>query len=181
MTNDRLRRAARVIASGGVIAYATESVFGLGCDPRNRDAVMRLLRIKGRSPAKGLILIAADVAQLRPYVDEIPPQVLATWPGPHTWLVTPGASAPRWITGVHPRIAVRVTAHPQARALCLAAGMALVSTSANRSGQAPVRTYREAARRFGKSIDYILPGRVGGRRNPTPIQDAVSGKLVRRG
>ena len=181
MSTADLQRAARILANGGIIAYATESVFGLGCNPRDPAAVRRLLKLKRRTMARGLILIAADIAQLEPFVSELPPQVLASWPGPHTWLVTARAGAPRWITGRHERIAVRVTAHPQARALCLAAGMALVSTSANRSGQVPARHYREALHRLGNQVDYILPGRVGGHRKPTPIMDAVSGKLVRAG
>lgn len=181
MISANLRRAARILANGGIIAYATESVFGLGCNPRDPVAVRRLLKIKRRPVARGLILIAADITQLQPYVGELPPQVLASWPGPYTWLVSPRAETPRWITGHHARIAVRVTAHPQARALCLAAGMALVSTSANRSGRVPVRHYREALHRLGSQVDYILPGRVGGRRKPTPIRDAISGELVRAG
>jgi L-threonylcarbamoyladenylate synthase len=174
-----ISKAARVLRQGGIVAYATEAVYGLGCDPRNRDAVIRLLRLKQRSVRKGLILIAAAPGQLDPYVAELPARARKTWPGPHTWLVKPSANAPRWITGHHDRIAVRVTAHPQAAALCRLADMAIVSTSANTSGHRPVRSYREAVRRFGGKIDYVLRGRVGDRRRPTPIADAVSGKVVR--
>lgn len=166
---------------GGIVAYPTESVYGLGCDPWDRMAVMRLLRIKRRTPAKGLILIAADVEQLRPWVQEIPAQVRATWPGAHTWLVRPRPGTPYWITGRHARIAVRVSAHPVVRSLCLAAGMALVSTSANRRGQVPARNRREVMRRFGADVDYVLGGQVGGRRQPTPITDADSGRRIRAG
>jgi L-threonylcarbamoyladenylate synthase len=176
-----LQRAARVLKQGGIVAYATEYCFGLGCDPRNPAAVRRLLRLKRRSPGKGLILIAADIQQLSPYVDSIAPAALETWPGPHTWLLAARAKAPRWVTGKHARIAVRITAHPQAAALCRAADMAIVSTSANRAGQVPARTDREVLRRFGKRIDYILRGHVGEAPAPTPIRDAESGKLVRAG
>ncbi len=176
-----LAHAVRLLRRGGIVAYPTESVYGLGCDPGNRDAVMRLLRIKQRTPAKGLILIAADVEQLMPWVAEIPAHVRATWPGAHTWLVRPQQGVPYWITGRHARIAVRVTALASVRALCRAAGMALVSTSANRTGQVPARSYREVLRRFGSDVDYVLPGRVGGRRQPTPITDADSGQLIRPG
>ncbi len=181
MVTGELIRAARLIQAGGVIAYATEYCFGLGCDPMNRAAVLRLLRIKRRSPAKGLILIAADTAQLAPYVEHIPPPVAATWPGPNTWLLPPRAGTPRWINGNRARIAVRVTAHAQAAALCKTAGMAIVSTSANRAGGAPVRSYREALRRFKGAVDYVLPGLVGDAPTPTPIRDAVSGEIVRPG
>lgn len=176
-----LQQAARVLRQGGVVAYATEYCFGLGCDPTNRAAVLRLLRIKRRPVRKGLIVLAADVTQLDPYAAERPVPALASWPGPHTWLLRPKATVPGWITGAHDRLAVRVTAHRQAAALCRAAGMAIVSTSANRAGEAPARSDREVRRRFGRDIDYVLCGRVGDARAPTPIRDAGSGKLVRPG
>jgi len=176
-----IKRAARIIRDGGVVAYATEYCFGLGCDPRNDRAVTRLLRIKHRPPAKGLILIAAYAEQLAPYVASIPAHVAATWPGPHTWLLEPRTHAPHRIRGMHARIAVRVTAHSQAAALCRAAGMAIASTSANRAGQQPARSYRETVRRLGGDVDYVLPGRVGDSAAPTPIRDGISGELVRAG
>jgi L-threonylcarbamoyladenylate synthase len=174
-----LQHAARVLKQGGVIAYATEYCFGLGCDPRNRDAVLRILRIKHRARSKGLIVIAADTQQLTPYVENIPRQVLASWPGPYTSLLPVRPGVAHWITGGHSKIALRVTAHAQAAQLCRAAGMAIVSTSANRAGAAPVRNYRDALRRFGKCIDYVLPSRVGKLTAPTPIRDAESGELIR--
>jgi L-threonylcarbamoyladenylate synthase len=179
MYSPQLQRAARILRAGGLVAYATEYCFGLGCDPLNRDAVLRLLRLKRRPLGKGLIVLAADVAQLAPYVRHIPPEVAASWPGPHTWLLPATAQVPGWITGNHDKIAVRVTAHRQAAALCRAAGMAIVSTSANRAGQAPARTEREVARRFGRLVDLVLSGRVGTAPAPTPIRDAASGAWVR--
>jgi len=176
-----LAQAARVLKQGGIVAYATEYCFGLGCDPMNRDAVLRLLRLKQRPVKKGLIVLAADVAQLAPYVAEIPPHVAATWPGPHTWLLPANTAVPNWITGRHERIAVRVTAHPQAAALCRAAGLAIISTSANRSGESPARVDREVIRRFGGLVDYVLPGRVGNAPAPTPIRDAETSRLIRPG
>lgn len=173
--------AAEVIRAGGVVAYATEYCFGLGCDPRNRAAVMRLLRIKRRAPGKGLIVIAASPEQFGPYVAEIPPHVAATWPGPHTWLLLPRPGVPGWLTGRGERIALRVTAHPQAAALCRTAGMAITSTSANRSGQRPARSHRETVHRLGAEVDYVLPGFVGEAHAPTEIRDGVTGELVRPG
>lgn len=181
MISNDLMQAARAIKRGGVVAYATEYCFGLGCDPMNRAAVLRLLRLKRRPVQKGLILIAANVEQLAPYVDDIPAAVVATWPGPHTWLLEPRDGVPGWITGEHPRLAVRVTAHEQAAALCRAAGMAIISTSANRGGGKPIRSDREVARQFKDEVDVILSGRVGDAPAPTPIRDAVSGLLVRPG
>jgi L-threonylcarbamoyladenylate synthase len=177
----RLIQAARILKHGGIVAHATEYCFGFGCDPLNRAAVLKLLRIKRRPPGKGLILIAADIDQLAPYVDDIPAHVRATWPGPHTWLLAARAGVPSWITGDHAKIALRVTAHVQAAALCRAAGMALVSTSANRAGGVPVRGYRDAVHRFKNEVDYVLPGMVGDAPAPTPIRDAATGELVRPG
>jgi L-threonylcarbamoyladenylate synthase len=181
MYTSGLQRAAHILKQGGIVAYATEYCFGLGCDPFNRDAVLRLLRIKHRPVKKGLIVLAADTGQLAPYLGDIPAQVVASWPGPHTWLLLPRPGVPGWITGQHARIAVRVTAHAQAAALCRAAGMAIISTSANRAGESPARTDREVARRFGRLVDYVLRGRVGEAHMPTPIRDAVTGALVRPG
>ncbi len=176
-----LRHAARVLKRGGIVAYATEYCFGLGCDPRNRAAVRRLLRLKRRPATKGVILLGANTEQLSHYVVTIPPGVRATWPGPHTWLLEPHTKAPHWITGKHTRIAVRVTAHAPAAALCRRADMAIVSTSANRAGETPARDDRDVQRRFGKHVDYVMPGRVGDALAPTPIRDAVTGALVRGG
>lgn len=176
-----LRHAAYVLKQGGVVAYATEYCFGLGCDPFNRDAVLRLLRLKQRPVKKGLIVLAADLQQLHRYLEEIPAPVSATWPGPFTWLLTPRAKVPAWVCGKHAKIAVRVTAHTQAQALCRTASMAIISTSANRGGEIPARSYREVVRRFGKDVDFILRGRVGTAPAPTPIRDAATGKLIRIG
>jgi L-threonylcarbamoyladenylate synthase len=173
--------AARLVRHGGVVAYPTEYCFGLGCDPFNRDAVFKLLRLKKRSAKKGVILIAASLAQLKPFVREIPANARATWPGPATWLLEPAPGVPHWITGGHNKIAVRVTAHPLAAALCRAAGTAIVSTSANRAGQTPARTDREARRRFGGSINAVVIGRVGTSPAPTPIRDAATGATIRAG
>ena len=181
MNTRDLQRAAQILRQGGLVAYATEYCFGLGCDPLNRNAVLRLLRLKHRSVIKGLIVLAAEASQLAPYVAQIPAEVTASWPGPHTWLLPARPGVPGWITGRHDKIAVRTTAHRQAAALCRVAGMAIISTSANRAGEAPARTDREVARRFGKLVDYILPGKVGEAPAPTPIRDGLTGKLIRTG
>lgn len=179
----RVARAARVVRGGGVVAYPTEAVFGLGCDPRDRAAVMRVLAIKRRSWRKGLILIAADFAQLESYV-VLPPEprrteVLASWPGPHTWVLTARGAAPRWITGGRDSLAVRVTAHPIARDLCVRAGTALVSTSANVSRRPPHRRLLRLRHDLGPHVDYVLAGALGGSAQPTAIKDARTGRLLR--
>lgn len=170
------------LCCGGIIAYPTESCFGLGCDPKNRLAVQRLLRLKRRPQHKGLILIASRLAQLTPYLAALNPtqaaQLHKSWPAPHTWLVPAAPNCPVWLTGRHPTIAVRVTAYQPAADLCRKAGMAIVSTSANRSGHKPVRTARECRRLFGASV-RIIPGRIGKRRKPSTIQDLATGKVLR--
>lgn len=178
-----LRHAARIVRGGGVIAYPTEAVFGLGCLPRARAAVARVLAIKRRSWRKGLILIAADFAQLARYV-ELPPEprrseVLDSWPGPNTWVLDARPEAPLWITGGRPSVAVRVTAHPLARALCLAVGEALVSTSANVSRRPPHRRLLGLRRDLGSQVDYVLAGALGGHAQPTVIRDGRSGRVLR--
>jgi len=174
-----LQRAARVIRAGGIVAYATEYCFGLGCDPFNRRAVLKLLRLKKRPVKKGLIVLAAQPDQLAPFVSEIPRTVMESWPGPHTWLLPARQGVPSWVTGRHKKIAVRITAHRQAAALCRTASMAIISTSANPGGQQPARSDRDARRRFGTRVDYVLRGRVGRASAPTSIRDAATGHYLR--
>lgn len=177
------RRIRSFLRRGGVLAYPTESCYGLGCDPRNPHAVRRLLALKQRSQSKGLILIAASLRQLRPYLAKLTPQLerrmRAKWPGPHTWLVPAADSCPAWLCGSHPTLAVRVTAHRDAARLCKLAGMALVSTSANLSGDRPAHTRAECQRLFGKRA-WVLPGRIGTRRRPSTIQNLLTGEVLRK-
>ena len=177
--------AATRLRDGGVVAYPTEAVWGLGCDPASEAAVLRLLAIKQREVGKGLILIAADVEQLRRWVDfaALPEprlaEVLASWPGPNTWIVPAAAATPRWITGDHDGIAVRVSAHPVVAALCTAFGGALVSTSANPAGAPPPKSLSEFDPALLDAIDGVLAGETGGLQRPTAIRDARSGRVLR--
>jgi L-threonylcarbamoyladenylate synthase len=167
---------------GGLIAYPTESCFGLGCDPRQPRALKRLIRLKGRSAAKGLLLIAADWAQLKPYVAPLQAANLArmkrSWPGPVTWVVPASSRCPARLTGNRPTVAVRVTAHPDAARLCRTLGMALVSTSANKSGRKPAQTAAECRRIFGTRV-RVRDGRIGTRRRPSTLIDLATGKILR--
>jgi len=180
-----LAQAVAALRAGGVVAYPTEGVWGLGCDPRNRTAFERVFEIKRRPATQGVLLIAADFAQVEPYLDAkaVSPQAvaraLATWPGPHTWIFPRSPDAPAWIAGSHAGIAMRVTAHPPAAALCRAFGGALVSTSANRHGEPPLRSFDDVTAAFGDEVDAILNGPLGGLERPTPIRDAISGASVR--
>lgn len=175
--------ATEIIKRGGVIAYPTEAVYGLGCDPRNSEAVKQLLLLKQRTPAKGLILIASEFEQIMPFIKPLDKKIKQrldkTWPGPVTWLLPAHPEAPQWITGNHKKIAIRITAHPQARALCDALEGPLVSTSANRSRQQAARTAMQVRRIFTDRLDHILPGKVGGSNNPTEIRDAETNRVIR--
>ncbi|MDO5505750.1 MAG: Sua5/YciO/YrdC/YwlC family protein [Pseudoxanthomonas suwonensis] len=181
-----IAQAARQLQAGAVLAWPTEAVWGLGCDPFNAESVTRLLALKQRSVGKGLIVIAASRQQLQPLVDWAPLEadqihrVLADWPGPHTWVLPAMATAPRWITGAHAGIAVRVSAHPTCVALCEAFGGALVSTSANRGGEAPARDREGLDPAILAGIDGVVDGATGGLAQPTPIRDARSGAALRR-
>ena len=178
-----LRQAARIITQGGVVAWPTEAVYGLGCNPYDGQAVARLLRVKRRDPAQGLILIAADLRQLADFVAPVDAairdKIMATWPGPYTWILPAAPACPRWLTGRHLGLAVRVTAHPVGRALCRACAMPLVSTSANRHGRPPARTALQTRRQLGRAVDMIIAGAVGGDKNPSQIRDALTGARLR--
>lgn len=174
-----------LLRQGGVIAYPTEGVWGLGCDPHNEVAVLRLLALKQRDVAKGLILIASDEAQLAAFIETSPlsqaqlAQVRASWPGPNTWIVPASANAPRWITGAHTGIAVRVTAHPLVRALCDTFGGALVSTSANIASEPSPCSRAELDPRILAGVDAISEGETLGRQQPSTIRDVRSGSTLR--
>jgi L-threonylcarbamoyladenylate synthase len=167
---------------GGLVAYPTESCFGFGCDPRNRRAVLRLLQLKGRPQKKGLILIASSTRQLRPFLLPLEAtaeqRLIEDGAQAITYLMPAKESCPRWLRGAHDTLAVRLTAHPEARALCHQAGMALVSTSANFSGQRATKSYAECQRLFGAQV-RVLPGRVGRRKKPSTIRSWGDGRIVR--
>ncbi len=178
-----LRAAIRALEAGGLVAYPTEAVYGLGCDPLDGAAVRRLRRLKGRPDGRGLILVADRIATLLPYLAATPGQIeraTADWPGPVTWVLPCRRDVPVWLTGGRRTLAVRVTAHPVAARLSAAFGDALVSTSANRRGAPPARTAPAARRRLGSALQAVVPGATGGRARPTTIRDGRSGRLLRR-
>ncbi|MBF6023011.1 L-threonylcarbamoyladenylate synthase [Lysobacter niastensis] len=180
-----LIEAASGMQQGDVVAYPTEAVWGLGCDPFDENAVMRLLAIKQRPLEKGLILVASELEQFEGLLDwdalsqESRDEVLASWPGPHTWIVPTTKRVPRWITGSHNGVAVRISAHPTVSALCTAFGGPLVSTSANLSGRPPAHNRRELDPQLLERIDGICIGETGGLATPTAIRDARTGEVLR--
>ncbi|WP_017938967.1 L-threonylcarbamoyladenylate synthase [Zestomonas thermotolerans] len=178
----RVWQVARVVRDGGLIAYPTEAVWGLGCDPWDELAVLRLLALKERPMEKGLILVAADIEQFDFLLDGLPEawleRLAASWPGPNTWLVPHQGLLPEWITGGSDKVALRVSDHPLVRALCAEVGP-LVSTSANPSGRPAARSRLRVEQYFHGQLDGVLNGQLGGRRNPSLIRDLVSGAVIR--
>jgi L-threonylcarbamoyladenylate synthase len=179
----RLRLACEHVREGGVIAYPTEAVFGLGCDPFNPYAIMKLLTIKGRSAGKGFIVIASNFSQLAKFIapleESLEREVLKTWPGPVTWIWAAKKSVPIWLTGARGTIAVRVSAHPICVQLCEALANAIVSTSANPSRGNPAKSPLKVRKYFKGYPIKILPGSVGVLPSPTAIYDAASGTRLR--
>ena len=178
------QQAASVLSLGGIIAYPTEAVFGLGVDPDNEQSLRRLLQIKNRPAEKGLILVAANIEQLKAYVDfgqlsasQLEP-ILKSWPGAVTWLV-PKVAGNNLLSGQFKSIAVRVSAHPAVQQLCLVFGKPIVSTSANFAGQKPASTAAQVKSYFAGQIDYLVSEDLGNSAQPSQIIDALSGKILR--
>jgi len=181
----KIKQAATVVLGGGIIAYPTETIFGLGCDPFNHHAVLRLLQIKRRQWHKGLILVAANLDQLLPFVvipsDAIQRKISATRPNPTTWILPAAPATPALVTGAHHTLAIRVSSHPVVQALCREINQPLVSTSANRASLTPARSALAVRRIFGQDVDYILHGQVNPAAKPSEIRDAVSDRVIRPG
>lgn len=175
-----IQKAARILRQGGVIAYPTEGVFGLGCLPGETEAVARVLDIKQRDASLGLILIAAAADQLVPWA-RLPENadLQPSLEHPVTWLVPAASAVPDLVRGQHDTVAVRITAHPVAAKLCEVAASALVSTSANVAGRPPARTEFVLRRQFGRLVDYVVPGRCGPALSASEIRDFASGNVVR--
>ena len=189
MTIDKneLSQALLALTTQGVIAYPTESVFGLGCDPDSEVAIQKILDLKQRPAHKGLILIAANIEQLQNYADfsslssEQLDKIKATWPGPFTWVVPVQASLSKLVSGSFDSIAVRVTKHPVVQALCQEFGKPIISTSANLSGKQACTSALQVEQMFVNHplLDYVINEPVTGLENPSQIHDALTGKRLR--
>jgi len=179
-----ISRAVQCLRAGELIAYPTEAVFGLGCDPGCETAVRKLLAMKNRPERSGLILIADCFDRFRPYVRTLQAgqeePAMASWPGPVTWLFPRAESVPDWLAGKHETIALRVTAHPVCRALCAAFGGAIVSTSANPSRKEPARSAAEVDAYFGLALCGTVAGELGGENRPSEIRDLATGRVIRQ-
>ncbi len=180
-----MESAVQAYLDGGIIAYPTEAVFGLGCDPMNPTAVEKLLVLKQRSVEKGLILLAANYSQLLPFVDDkkIPQDkrfsVLSRWPDGITQVLPARSEVSNMLTGQFTSIAVRVTSQPDVVALCKAVDGPIVSTSANLTGQEPARTWQQVEQTLGEHIDFIIKGETLGFTQPSKIIDGLTGDVFR--
>jgi len=168
--------------AGGVIAYPTEAVFGLGCLPLLQESVNKILQLKQRPVEKGLIVVASSIEQLKEFVcfDNLPTIELIkeSWPGPVTWIIQANNATPSWLTGEHETLAVRVSAHPIVNALCKELGP-IVSTSANPAGFKPAVSSLEVFSYFDTGIEYVIPANIKNNMNPTEIRDAQNGNIIR--
>lgn len=180
-----IAHAIKILQQGGIIAYPTEGVYGIGCDPYNEQAVMRLLSLKQRSVAQGLILVAATWSQVAKLCQPLAVTTLQiaqqTWPGPVTWLFPASDIAPYWITGNHATIAIRISAHPLILKLCTTYQQAIVSTSANITGYQAAKSATEVYQIFQDQIDYVMVGELGNLSGPTEIRDILTGHIIRHG
>lgn len=178
----QLKFVAQLIKQGGVIAYPTEAVWGLGCDPWNETAVLRVLDLKQRPLEKGLILIAASAQQFNFLIEQLSleqqQRLQAYWPGPFTWLVPHHDLIPYWISGAHSRVALRVTNHPLVKKLCELTGP-LVSTSANIAGLPAAKNNLMVEKYFHKQLDGLLSGALGSEKKPSRICDLITGHVIR--
>ncbi len=178
-----IEQAVLALQKGEIIAYPTEAVYGLGCDPNNVKAVERLLQLKQRAPDKGMIVVASDWEQVSnwclPVPDDAYQTVKRSWPGPYTWLFPASELAPPWIIGAYATIALRISAHRVVKSLCQAFGSAIVSTSANRSNFPALKTAHAVSVQFGSQIAGIVGGPLGGLEKPTQIRDVITGEVER--
>ncbi len=178
----QIRKAAHCLEAGGVIAYPTEGVYGIGCLPGCPAAVARVIDIKGRRADAGLILIAADLELLDDWIAPTGAELANLQRPvnyPTTWIVTARSRVHPLLTGGRDTLAVRITGHPLAAALSVATGEPLVSTSANRSGNAPAMSAFQARLKLGKMLDYVISGPLGGASGPSEIRVAADNRVLR--
>jgi L-threonylcarbamoyladenylate synthase len=182
-----ISRAAAVLRAGGIVAYPTDTFYGLAANPAAAATILQLYRIKGRQVDQAVPLIAADVEQVEACAGKLDrlARTLAErfWPGPLTIVIPAWAGLADALHAGTGTVAIRVPGHPTARALAAACGWPITSTSANRSGDTPPTTAEAVRLALGRDLDAILDGGAlpGGR--PSTIVD-VTGReprLVRAG
>lgn len=183
MTRYYLSILKQVVDSGGIIAYPTETVFGLGCRPDNYQAVLNILTIKNRPKDKGLILIASKLNQILPWIQKpnqsVWHKIKRSWPGHTSWAIPASADCPSWITGNHATVVIRVSQHPVVQTICDTLGYPIVSTSANISQQTALDSAIKVRKRFGQQVDLFVPGHINHTGAPSVIYDAQTTRQLR--
>ena len=187
MTDFNLSNALTALRTQGVIAYPTESVFGLGCDPDCDISIQKILELKKRPVSKGLILIAANIEQLNNYADfdslsdDQLSQIKKTWPGAFTWVVPANKNLSKLISGDFGTVAVRVSTHSVVQDLCIEFGKPLISTSANLSGLEACINAKQVQNMFADNplLDCIIDADVSGLGSPSQIWNAKTGLRLR--
>ncbi len=183
MFHIKIQSCVEALARGEVIAYPTEAVWGLGCDPFNQHAVSKVLSLKSRAENKGLILVAGKIEHVEFLLDGLNPDrrelLESSWPGHTTWLVPHKGRIPRVVSGQHDTIALRVSDHPVVQGLCNRFGGPIVSTSANPQGLTPATSQFKARRYFGHKNVLFAPGQIGAAPKPSKIVDLVTGTVIR--
>ncbi|OHZ60312.1 tRNA threonylcarbamoyladenosine biosynthesis protein RimN [Neisseria gonorrhoeae] len=177
------RKLSVYLKKGGLVAYPTESCYGLGCLPTLAKALGKLVHLKKRPQHKGMIVIGNQLEQLQPLLqmpfENIQTMLRNEWPAPKTFLLLAKSGVLPALRGKRrSKLAVRVPDHTGARRLCQALGMPLVSTSCNRAGKRACRTEREVRRQFGRDV-WIVGGRIGRQKSPSQIIDGETGKRLR--
>lgn len=183
LMTDKPRLAARCLMDGGIIAYPTEAVYGLGCLPGHETSIARLRKIKQRPDTQGLILVSDSLKRLEPYLQPLDIRrrslIQAQRLRPVTWLVPASEQCPASLRGKHSRLAIRLINHPLVTALCKLTSSALISTSANHRGRPPAKTALQVMAALGQEIDCILTGPTGTARTVSEIRDIDTGTLYR--
>ena len=177
-----LRQAAAALAVGGIVAYPTDTLYGLGVDPRQAPAVERLCRLKTRSAGAGIPLVAASLAQVESGAGALPPlgRRLADrfWPGPLTLVLEPAAAFPPGVCADDGSVAVRVPRGFAARRLAALCGGPITATSANLAGRPPAATAAAVAAELGVAVAVVLEQRTALTGPPSTIVD-VRGRRPR--
>ncbi len=155
-------KAAQVLRAGGVVAYPTETFYGLGVDATDKETVSRLFDIKGREKGKPVLILVSSEEMLFTYIKELPANAIKLikqfWPGPLTLILKSRPRIPELLTGGTGKVGVRLSSHPVATAIVRETGVPITSTSANRSTEPPCNSAREVSSAFGNSIDLIIDG-----------------------
>ena len=170
------------LKTGKIIAYPTESIYGIGCDPYNYNAVKKVYEIKNRPNNKPMILIASDIKQIEHLVDHntINQSVIDSWPGHTTWLLPASSSCPQWLYDkVSKKVAIRVSAHTTVASICNNFDKPIISTSANKSMDDPITRIEKIRDTFDNEVDFIVEGCLGNELKPSVIRDLETGKVIR--